>query len=57
MSKRNIKKQIKRNNLILDDVSSNIILELKEKIKKNIKDPRQKGKKVYKIWDIIIVVF
>lgn len=49
MSKRNIKKQIKRNNLILDDVSSNIILELKEKIKKNIKDPRQKGKKVYKI--------
>ena len=35
MSKRNIKKQIKRNNLILDDVSSNIILELKEKIKKN----------------------
>ena len=35
MNKRNIKKQIKRNNLILDDVSSNIILELKEKIKKN----------------------
>lgn len=32
------------------------IKKLKEDIKSNIKDPRQKGKKIYKIWDIVIVV-
>ena len=40
----------------LKKVKSHQIKELKEDIKKNIKDPRQLGKKVYKIWDIVIVV-
>ncbi len=31
------------------------IIKLKEKIKM-LEDPRQKNKKIYKIWDIVIVV-
>lgn len=42
---------------MLDDIPSNIIISLKDNIKKNIKDNRQKGKITYKLWDIVITVF
>ena len=54
---RNVKKQIKRNNLILEDVPSKLILGLKDAVKEEIADKRQKGKIVYKVWDIVVVTF
>lgn len=54
---RNVRKQIKKNGIVIDDIPAKMILDFKDKIKKEITDPRQKGKVVYKVWDIVIVVF
>lgn len=54
---RNVRKQIKRNNIVIDDIPDKLISNLKGTIKKEIKDPRQQGKIDYKVWDIVIVVF
>ena len=54
---RTVRKKIKNNDICLDDIPSTIILDLKDKIKEEITDTRQKKKITYKVWDIIIVVF
>lgn len=57
ITKRTIRKQIDKGNITLNDITKESIDNLKEEIQDNIDDPRQKGKKVYKIWDIVITVF
>ncbi len=55
--KRTIKKKIKQCDITIDDVSKECIDNIKEEIKNDVIDRRQKEKKVYKIWDIVITVF
>lgn len=55
--KRGSKKLIKRNNIEFTDATEYAISNLKDVIKNEIKDTRQKGKVVYKVWDIVITVF
>ncbi len=57
IAKRTIRKQLDKGNITLNDITKESIDNLKEEIQDNIDDPRQKGKKVYKIWDIVITVF
>ncbi len=57
IAKRTIKRKIKQGDITIDDVSKECIDSIKEEIKTNVIDPRQTGKKVYKIWDIVITVF
>lgn len=57
IAKRTIKKNIKSNNLSLDDISKESIDNLKDNIQSKIIDPRQKGKRIFKLWDIVITVF
>ena len=54
---RTVRKQIKKNNLTLNDIPTKMITNFKDTIKHEITDQRQKGKIIYKVWDIIIVVF
>ena len=54
---RNVKKQIKRNDLNINDVTEEAIMNLKNKIKVEKIDNRQQGKITYKVWDIVITVF
>lgn len=55
---RNGRKMIKRNNNIdKNDVDKVVIDKLKQNIKDELLDPRQKHKVIYKLWDIVIVVF
>lgn len=55
--KRNSRKKIKKENININDIKKENIISLKQSIKENITDNRQQGKKIYKIWDIIITVF
>lgn len=55
--KRNSRKKIKKENININDIKKENIISLKQNIKENITDNRQQGKKIYKIWDIIITVF
>lgn len=52
-----VRKNIQKENITIEDISKESIDNLKEQIIETIDDPRQKGKKTYKIWDIIITVF
>ncbi len=57
IAKRTIKKKIKQGDITINDVTQECIDNVKNEIKNDVVDPRQKGKKVYKIWDIVITVF
>lgn len=57
IAKRTIKRTIKKGNITIDDVTKDVIDNLKKEINDEVIDPRQKGKKIYKIWDIVITVF
>lgn len=57
IAKRTVRKTIKKENISIEDISKESIDNLKEQINKQIDDPRQKKKKTYKIWDIVITVF
>lgn len=57
MIKRTVNKKIKNGNITIGDITKENIDNLKETIIKEVDDPRQQHKKVYKIWDIIITVF
>ena len=57
IAKRTVRKTIKQENISIEDISKESIDNLKEQINKQIDDPRQKKKKTYKIWDIVITVF
>ncbi len=57
IAKRTIKKKIKQGDITINDVTQECIDKDKNEIKNDLVDPRQKGKKVYKIWDIVITVF
>ena len=57
IAKRTVRKTIKKGNISIEDISKESIDNLKEQINKQIDDPRQKKKKTYKIWDIVITVF
>ncbi len=57
IKKRTIKKKIKQGDITINDVTQECIDNVKNEIKNDVVDPRQKGKKVYKIWDIVITVF
>ena len=54
---RTARKLIKKNNITIDEIPSRIISDFKDEIKCSVNDPRQKEKIIYKVWDIIIVVF
>lgn len=54
---RNIRKNIIRNNLKLEDATMESVLNLKKQIKDKLIDPRQHSKIIYKVWDIVITVF
>lgn len=60
MKKRTIKKivddQLKSYNITIEELDKNAIIEFKESIK-SLYDPRQKAKRVYKIWDIVVTSF
>lgn len=55
--KRNSRKIIKRENIKIEELEAETILALKQNIKENITDNRQQGKKIYKVWDVVITVF
>lgn len=57
IAKRTVKRTIKKRDITIEDISKESIDNLKEQIIEKIDDPRQKNKKTYKIWDIIITVF
>ncbi len=57
IAKRTIKRKIKQGDITIDDITKECIDNTKEVIKNDLIDPRQKGKKVYKIWDVVITVF
>lgn len=57
ITKRTVRKKIDKGNITLNDITKESIDNLKEEIQDNIDDPRQKKKKIYKIWDIVITVF
>ena len=57
IAKRTVRKTIKKENISIEDISKESIDNLIEQINKQIDDPRQKKKKTYKIWDIVITVF
>lgn len=57
ITKRTVRKKIDKENITLNDITKESIDNLKEEIQDNIDDPRQKKKKIYKIWDIVITVF
>lgn len=56
IAKRTIRKNIKNNDLSLDDISKESIDNFKEEIQNKIVDPRQKAKTIFKLWDIVITV-
>ncbi len=51
-----VKDRIKKYAVSIDDLDKNSIIDFKEKIK-YLTDSRQKSKKVYKIWDIVVTAF
>ena len=55
--KRSSRKIIKRENIKIEELDAETILALKQNIKENITDNRQQGKKIYKVWDVVITVF
>lgn len=55
--KRSSRKIIKRENIKIEELEAETILALKQNIKENITDNRQQGKKIYKVWDVVITVF
>lgn len=57
IAKRTVRKTIKKGDISIEDISKESIDNLKEQINQKIDDPRQKGKKIYKLWDIVITVF
>lgn len=55
--KRNSRKIITKGIAKIEDITKETIINLKKNIKENITDNRQSGKKIYKIWDVVITVF
>ena len=51
-----VRRMLKKYEVSLDKLNYDAIKEFKEKMK-DLSDTRQKGKRKYKIWDIVVVVF
>jgi len=51
-----VRRQLKKYEVSLDELDFKAIKEFKEKMK-DLSDSRQKGKRKYKIWDIVVVTF
>ena len=48
--------RLKKFEISIEDLDKTALIEFKEEMKK-LSDSRQKAKKVYKIWDIVVVAF
>ena len=56
ITRKMIRERIKKYEISIDDLDKKAIIEFKEEMKK-LYDSRQKSKKVYKIWDIVVTAF
>lgn len=51
-----IRERLKKYEIAIEDLDKNSIIEFKEEMKK-LSDSRQKSKRIYKIWDIVVTAF
>ena len=55
ITRKMVRDRLKKFEISIDDFDKKAIIEFKESLK-SLYDSRQKGKRVYKIWDIVVVV-
>lgn len=56
ITRKMIRERLKKYEISIEDLDRNAIIEFKEEMKK-LSDSRQKSKRVYKIWDIVVTAF
>lgn len=56
ITRKMIRDRLKKYEITLDKLDKNLIIEFKEKMK-GLSDSRQKSKRIYKIWDIVVTPF
>ena len=56
ITRKMIRDRLKKYEITLDELDKNLIIEFKEKMK-GLSDSRQKSKRIYKIWDIVVTAF
>lgn len=56
ITRKMIRERLKKYEISIEDLDKNAIIEFKEEMKK-LSDSRQKSKRIYKIWDIVVTAF
>ena len=56
VTRKMVRDRLKKFEINIDDFDKKAIIEFKDNLK-SLYDPRQKGKRIYKIWDIVVTAF